>query len=93
MILKLPMASDEILPSGPCETYLCILKQSKALGVTVVLNVELSIQGCQVKVPTTMWQMQSSLEIFDPIPCLSPIHFLSSTSHILMQLTWDLTIE
>jgi len=31
-----------------------MLKQSKALGVAMVINIELSIRGCQVKVPTTM---------------------------------------
>jgi hypothetical protein len=54
MILKLSAISDDTLPPGPCETYLRLLKQSKALGVAMVLNIELSIRGCQVEVPTTM---------------------------------------
>ncbi len=54
MILKLSAVSDDALPISPCETYLHLLKQSKALGVAMVLNIELSIWGCQVKVPTTM---------------------------------------
>jgi len=54
MILKLSAVSDDALPPSPCETYMCLLKQSKALGVAMVLNIELSIFGCQVKVPMTM---------------------------------------
>jgi hypothetical protein len=54
MILKLSAISDDVLPSGPSETYLKILKQSKALGVVMVINIELSLHGCQVEVPTTM---------------------------------------
>jgi len=54
MILKLSAVSDEVLPSTPCETYLRLLKQPKALGVAMVINIELSIRGCQVEVPTTM---------------------------------------
>jgi hypothetical protein len=54
MILKLSACSDDILPGGPAESYLKLLKQSKALGVAMVLNIELSLWGCQVEVPTTM---------------------------------------
>jgi len=54
MILKLSATSDEVLPGSPCETYLQMLKQSKALGVAMVMNIELSIRVCQVEVPTTM---------------------------------------
>jgi len=54
MILKLSAVSDDALPPSPCETYMRLLKQSKALGVAMVLNIELSIFGCQVKVPMTM---------------------------------------
>jgi hypothetical protein len=54
MILKLSATSDENLPASPCEMYLWMLKQSKALGVAMVINIELSIRGCQVEVPTTM---------------------------------------
>lgn len=54
MILKLSVVTDNVLPISPCETYLHLLKQSKALGVTMVLNIKLSIRGFQVEVPTTM---------------------------------------
>jgi hypothetical protein len=54
IILKLSAVSDDILPPSPCEKYTPLLKQSKALGVAMVLNIQLSIQGCQVEVPTTM---------------------------------------
>jgi len=54
MILKLSTTSDDTLPVSPCESYLRMLKQTKALGVAMVLNIELSIRGCQVEVPTTM---------------------------------------
>jgi hypothetical protein len=54
MILKLSAITDEVMPPSPCESYLRVLKQSKALGVAMVLNIELSIRGCQVEVPTPM---------------------------------------
>jgi len=54
MILKLSATSDKNLPASPCVTYLRMIKQSKALGVAMVINVGLSIRGCQVEVPTTM---------------------------------------
>jgi hypothetical protein len=54
MILKLTATVDDYLPPGPAESYLKLLKQSKALGVAMVLNIELSLRGCQVEVPTTM---------------------------------------
>jgi hypothetical protein len=54
MILKLSASSKDLLPVSPCETYLRLLKHPKALGVTMVVNIELSIKGCQVEVPTTM---------------------------------------
>jgi hypothetical protein len=54
MILKLSAVTDDALPVSPCEMYLRLLKQPKALGVAMVLNIELSIRGCQVEVPTTM---------------------------------------
>jgi len=38
----------------PFQSYLQMLKQSKALGVAMVMNIELSIRVCQVEVPTTM---------------------------------------
>jgi hypothetical protein len=41
MILKLSAVSEDILPPSPCDTYLRILKQTKALGVAMVLNIEL----------------------------------------------------
>jgi hypothetical protein len=54
MILKLTAISDDSLPPGPAESYLKLLKQPKALGVAMVINIELSLRGCQVEVPTTM---------------------------------------
>jgi hypothetical protein len=54
MILKLSAISEDALPPSPCDTYMCVLKQSKALGEAMVLNIELSILGCQVEFPTTM---------------------------------------
>jgi hypothetical protein len=54
MILKLTATVDDCLPPGPAESYLKLLKQSKALGVVMVPNIELSLWGCQVEVPTTM---------------------------------------
>jgi hypothetical protein len=54
MIIKLTATNDESLPPGPAESYLKLLKQPKALGVAMVLNIELSLRGCQVEVPTTM---------------------------------------
>jgi hypothetical protein len=54
MIIRLSAITDGVLPPGPCDSYLRVLKQSKALGVAMVLNIELSIRGCQVDVPTPM---------------------------------------
>jgi len=54
MIIKLSSTNDECFPSGPVATYLQILKQSKALGVAMVLNVILSTMGCQVEVTASM---------------------------------------
>jgi hypothetical protein len=54
MILKLSAVTNDTLPISACETYLRLLKQSKALGIAMVLNIKLSIRGCQVEVPTTM---------------------------------------
>ncbi len=54
MILKLSATSDEVLPLGLADSYLKLLKQRKALGVAMVINIELSLRGCQVEVPTTM---------------------------------------
>lgn len=54
MILKLTASSDKILPLGPAESYLRLLKLSKALGVAIIINIELFLRGCQVEVPTTM---------------------------------------
>jgi hypothetical protein len=85
MILKLSAVSEDILPPSPCETYLCILKQSKALGVAMVLNIEVSIRGCQVEVPTTQGTLEQT-------PYLSLTHFLFLTYLISMQQTWVCTI-
>jgi hypothetical protein len=54
MILELSAIQDDILPVEPCESYLKVLKQAKILGVTMVLNLELRLQKCQVDIPTTM---------------------------------------
>jgi hypothetical protein len=54
MILKLSACLDDILPSSPADSNLKLLKQSKALGVAMVLNIDLSLRGCQVEIPTTM---------------------------------------
>ncbi len=54
MILRMTVESDEILPTKPAESYLKVLKRSKAFGVAMVLNLGLSIKGCQAAVPMTM---------------------------------------
>jgi len=54
MILRLSAASDKALPAGPAESYLKVLKQMKAFGVAMVLNLGLSMKGCQTEVPMTM---------------------------------------
>jgi len=54
MILKLLAIQDDLLPLEPCESYQKVLKQSKILGVTMVLNLELRLRKCQVEIPTTM---------------------------------------
>jgi hypothetical protein len=48
MVLKLLAILDDALPSGPVESYTKLLKQSKALEVAMVINIELSLRGCQV---------------------------------------------
>ena len=45
---------DDILPLEPSESYTKILKQSKVLGVAMIINLELSLRKCQVEVPTSM---------------------------------------
>jgi hypothetical protein len=54
MILILSSTSDESFPLLPITTYLQVLKQNKALGVSMVLNVILSSMGCQVEITTSM---------------------------------------
>ncbi len=54
MIVSLSAIRDDVEPPGPCDSYLRVLKQAKALGVAMVLNIELSIRGCQVEVLTPM---------------------------------------
>ncbi len=54
MILCMTAESNEILPTKPADSYLKVLKQSKAFGVAMVLNLGLSIKGCQAEVPMTM---------------------------------------
>lgn len=54
MILKLSAIQDNILPLDPCESYSKVLKQSKILGVTMVLNLEMRLRKCQVDILTAM---------------------------------------
>jgi hypothetical protein len=54
MILCLLATSEDFLPTGPADSYLKVLKQTKAIGVAMVLNLGLSMKGCQVEVPMTM---------------------------------------
>jgi len=54
MVLRLSAVSDELQPTGPAESYMRILKQAKAIGVATVLNLALSMKGCQVEVPMTL---------------------------------------
>ncbi len=54
MILCLLATLEDLLPTGPAESYLKVVKQSKAIGVATVLNLGLSMKGCQVEVPMTM---------------------------------------
>jgi hypothetical protein len=54
MILKLSAVQDDVLPIEPSDSYTKILKQSKVLGVAMVINLELSLRKCQVEVPTSM---------------------------------------
>jgi hypothetical protein len=54
MVLRLSATSYEHLPSGPADSYLKVLKQSKAIGVATVLNLGLSMKSCQVEVPITV---------------------------------------
>ena len=54
MILKLLAIQDDTLPLEPCESYTKILKQSKVLGVAMVINLELSLRKCQEEVPMLM---------------------------------------
>jgi hypothetical protein len=54
MILRLLAVSNETQPIGPADSYIKVLKQSNAFGVAIVLNLGLSMKGCQVEVPLTM---------------------------------------
>ncbi len=54
MNLRLSATSDEFCPIVPAESYLKVLKQAKAIGVATVLNLNLSMKGCQVEVPMTL---------------------------------------
>jgi hypothetical protein len=54
MILRLSAVSDEIQHTGPADSYIKVLKQSKAVGIAMVLNLGLSMKGCQAEVPLTM---------------------------------------
>ncbi len=54
MILRLSAVSDEIQHTGSADSYIKVLKQSKAFGIAMVLNLGLSMKGCQAEVPLTM---------------------------------------
>ncbi len=54
MVIKLSSITDSAFVSSPNETYLQVLKQNKALGAAMVLNVLLSTMGCQVEITTSM---------------------------------------
>jgi hypothetical protein len=54
MILRMTATNDESLPTSPAESYLKVLKQSKAFGVAMVLNLGLPMKRCQAEVPLTM---------------------------------------
>jgi hypothetical protein len=54
MILRMTATADESLPTSPAESYLKVLKQPKAFGVAIVLNLGLLMKGCQAEVPVTM---------------------------------------
>jgi hypothetical protein len=54
MVLHFSAMSDKHLPSRPADSYLKVLKQSKAIGVAMVLNLGLSMKGYQVEVPITL---------------------------------------
>jgi len=54
MVLRLSAVQDDVMPLEPCDAYAKILKQSKVLGVTSVLNLELALRKYQVEVPTSM---------------------------------------
>jgi hypothetical protein len=53
MVLRMSAITDEYCPTSPADSYLKILKQAKAIGVATVLNLNLSMKGCQVEVPMT----------------------------------------
>jgi hypothetical protein len=54
MILKLSSTNDSAFAPGPTDSYLQVLKQNKALGAAMILNVLLSTMGCQVEITTSM---------------------------------------
>jgi hypothetical protein len=54
MILKLSSTNDSAFAPGPTESYTQVLKQNKALGAAMILNVLLSTMGCQVEITTSM---------------------------------------
>jgi hypothetical protein len=54
MVLRLSASSDELCPTSPADSYLKVLKQAKAIGVATVLNLNLSMKGCQVEVLMTL---------------------------------------
>jgi hypothetical protein len=59
MILKLSAAQDNNLPTETCKSYSKILKQSKVLGMAMMINLELSLKKCKLRYPQ-QWQMNKS---------------------------------
>ncbi len=54
MILKISSMNNSSFAPGPCEMYLQILKQNKSLGAAMIINILLSMMGCQVEITTSM---------------------------------------
>jgi hypothetical protein len=54
MILKLLSVNDISFAPALCKTYQQILKQNKALGTTMIINILLSTMGCQVETTASL---------------------------------------
>lgn len=54
MILKLSSVNDISFAPALCKTYQQILKQNKALGTTMIINILLSTMGCQVETTASL---------------------------------------